>query len=65
MSMKTPPSPLELKQKMKKIFDEQYESKHSIEDCHMEMDELLCRTLESLGYGEAIAIFRGTPKWYA
>ena len=31
---------------------------------HIEMDELLCKVLKSLGYGEGIKIFENTNKWY-
>lgn len=35
------------------------------EDCHPEMDELLCKVLKQLGYGEGVDIFKNTKKWYA
>ena len=62
MPKKNPPTPLEFKQTMADICKE-YEN--SQEDRHAEMDLYICETLEALGYGEGIAIFRGSPKWYA
>ena len=34
------------------------------EECHMEMDRLMCDYLRMLGYGEGIDIFENIPKWY-
>ena len=28
------------------------------------MDNYICATLESLGYGEGVKIFKTEPKWY-
>ena len=36
-----------------------------IESRHVQMDKLLCRVLESLGYAEGVAIFRESEKWYS
>lgn len=32
---------------------------------HGAMDGLMCDVLESLGYGEGVAIFNNTRMWYA
>ena len=32
---------------------------------HIEMDELMCETLESLGYGEAVKAFKNACKRYS
>ena len=58
-------SPDEFVIKMSAIKEEFYFKKACIDDCHMEMDELMCETLSSLGYDEGIKLFRTTPKWYA
>lgn len=36
-----------------------------IEDGHSHADKLMCEILESLGYGDGVAIFRKMDKWYA
>ncbi len=61
MSKKNVLTPEEFEAKMKDII-ETYES---LEDCHAEMDLLMCKTLEALGYTEGIRLFRAKPKWYA
>lgn len=61
MSKKNVPTPKEFKTKMNDII-ETYES---LEDCHAEMDLLMCETLEALGYIEGIRLFRSKPKGYA
>ncbi len=35
------------------------------EDRHIEMDELMCQLLISLGYEEGVEVFADTKKWYA
>lgn len=55
-------NPQEFYKKMKELaeiedFDE--------EDLHVDMDDLMCRVLTDLGYGDGIKIFNETPKWYA
>ena len=32
---------------------------------HMEMDALMGRQLESLGFSEGVSVFDSAPKWYA
>lgn len=34
------------------------------EECHPEMDHLMCEVLIQLGYEEGVDIFRNTKKWY-
>lgn len=38
---------------------------HDLEEAHIFMDDLMCETLRSLGYGEGVDIFENTHKWYA
>lgn len=64
-------SPKEFAERMQQIWDatvfnwangcEDYDT----EMRHIRMDELLASTLESLGYGEGIAIYNNAGKWYA
>lgn len=61
MSKKNAPTPEEFAAKMNDII----ETYKSIEDCHAEMDLLMCKTLEALGYIEGVRLFRAKPKWYA
>ena len=35
------------------------------ETSHVRMDELMCRVLTELGYGEGIILFENQPTWYA
>lgn len=36
-----------------------------IEVRHKVMDDLMCKILCQLGYGDGIDVFKKTPKWYA
>lgn len=36
-----------------------------VEYRHKTMDELMCKLLRQLGYGDGIAVFEKTSKWYA
>ena len=56
------PSAEEFLEQMERLEDEVGES---TETFHFEADKLLCETLERLGYGEGVAIFRNHPKWYS
>ncbi|MBO7451087.1 MAG: hypothetical protein J6U54_12050 [Clostridiales bacterium] len=58
-------SPDEFVSQLKAIKKKWYNERIDEEVCHIEMDELLCKTLSSLGYDEGIKLFRTTPKWYA
>ena len=35
------------------------------EEAHILADELMCKILSELGYGEGVDIFLKMPKWYA
>ena len=50
---------------MKKISNELHDIYYDKERIHIEMDNLMCELLTTLGYGRAIEIFKSTPKWYA
>ena len=54
--------------KAMKDIENKYEGEEksiSVEEMHREMDELLCKTLRNLGFGEGIDIYEQNPKWYA
>ena len=55
-------TPEEFANRMQKIVDNY---SRDIEELHGEMDELMMRTLVSLGYGTGVAIFEDAPKWYS
>lgn len=57
-------TPDELTAKLKEIKRKHFLKKSDIETCHLEMDEMLCKTLASLGYVEAVNFYRTTPKYY-
>ncbi len=54
-------SPEEFKEAMENIDDHFSDP----EFLHVKMDELMCKTLRSLGYGEGVDIFEKARKWYA
>lgn len=43
--------------------DEKY--KHDTETAHKELDELLCKLLNHLGYGFIVKEYKRVEKWYA
>jgi len=53
-------TPQEFAEKMKNIS-----MNDDTEMGHVNMDNLMCEVLESLGYKEGIDVFRNTGKWYA
>ena len=55
-------TPEEFKSEIEEIIELTGESK---ENCHRHMDNLMCRVLTELGYGESIVLFKNQPKWYA
>lgn len=57
----TVPTPAEFERHLREILDRT----DSEEDRHIDMDEYICKTLESLGYTDGVRVFRTTPKWYA
>lgn len=50
----------EFNKKIKYIAENQWRTV----DAHMEMDAVMCNTLEKLGFGDGIKIFEDTEKWY-
>lgn len=57
-------TPAQLEDMMNDIF-ERSEKSEDKEASHREADELLCKTLDSLGYGAGVKIFSKIHKWYA
>lgn len=60
-------SPDEFKKKMKEIqikLDAGFLVLDK-EEAHIQMDDLMCEVLSSLGYKEGIEIFQNTEKYYA
>ena len=37
----------------------------SIEELHIQMDNLMCEVLKSLGYEKGVEIFKRTELWYS
>ena len=61
-------TPEEFADEMRRITDEEQHKNDpywDTEQIHIEMDSLVCKVLENLGYGEGVEIFRNEPKWYA
>ena len=55
-------TPEEFKERMKKICkDDDYND----EELHIFADDLMCKLLRSLGYGDGVEIFEAAPKWYS
>lgn len=42
-----------------------YKYGYDAEYGHVDMDNLMCKLLRDLGYGEGVSIFETTDKWYA
>ena len=57
---KTPITPDEFRLQMKEIKENGNQ-----EEAHIDADKLMCYLLETLGYGQGVATFRGMYKWYA
>lgn len=55
---------IEFATRMGYLADE-LEKEGDLEETHMQMDALMCETLESIGYEEGVRIFKEAPKWYA
>ena len=53
-------TPKEFAEKMQLIVDEE-----NTELGHIEMDNLMCELLKSLGYEEGVEIFDNALKWYS
>lgn len=50
----------EFNEKMKYIVENQWR----INDAHIEMDAVMCHTLENLGFEKGVEIFENAEKWY-
>ena len=55
-------SPKEFAEEMRRIAEKNTSDE---EICHIEMDDYICDVLRQLGFGEGVAIFIDTPKWYS
>lgn len=55
-------TPEEFKRKLIRINSD---PENTTECVHRAMDEVMCKVLEQLGYGEGVQIFKQTYKWYA
>lgn len=55
-------TPEEFTQRMQELW---HEYGWDQEVCHRHMEDLMVAVLCELGYGEGVAIFKTTPKWYA
>lgn len=55
-------TPDEFAEKMKRIVEE---TVWDVENCHREMDDVMCELLTELGYGEGVQVFYGAEKWYS
>ena len=51
--------------KQMKAIAEGLDKSYDEEVAHISADALMMETLEDLGYGEGVEIFRNMPKWYA
>ena len=62
------PTPEEFTDQMKDASVPKLRYGKILEDCedtHYRMDNLMCDLLQILGYGDAVDIFKQSPKWYA
>lgn len=66
-----PVTPEQFSKEMKRLYDRFYSTspfeplQEDHERVHGLMDDIMCKTLISLGYSEGVSIFYDTPKWYA
>ena len=60
MKKKVVLTPSEFAIEMQSIFENS-----DVEDSHYLADELMCKTLKSLGFGVGVKIFINATKWYA
>lgn len=63
ISMNFAMSPEEFKTRMNNLA-ESHQKRLGLEGTHIFMDELMCKVLRELGYGEGIDIFMNTEKQY-
>lgn len=54
-------TPKEFKEKMSEIAKECGDT----EEVHINADDLLCKVLIELGYGEGVGVYEDIGKWYA
>lgn len=55
-------TPQEFRREMELI---KYANSDDLELVHVKMDDLMCRVLDELGYGEGVNVFEQTTKYYA
>lgn len=66
-----PVTPEQFSKEMRRLHERFYSNspleplQEDRERVHGLMDDVMCKTLISLGYGEGVSIFYDTPKWYA
>ena len=48
-----------------KMCEAKYKNGGDEEYAHIDMDEIMCETLRSLGYEAGVAVFENTAKWYS
>lgn len=60
---KPPLTPEEFAAKMRAIYPD--DTNYEEEAAHRKADDLLCKVLQSLGYGEGVKAFKKAAKWYA
>ena len=66
-----PVTPEQFSKEMRYLYDRFYSNspleplQEDYEHVHELMDDIMCKTLISLGYNEGVSIFYDTPKWYA
>ena len=48
-------------QQLNALIGNKYDNEYN----HIEADEILCKLLESLGYGDVVAVWEKIKKWYA
>lgn len=58
-------TPKEFYEEMLLIKKECLDERDDKELVHVTMDNLMCKLLEELGYGDGVEVFRDTPMWYA
>ena len=58
-------TPEEFKNEMQKIRNRLGKKYIDEEIIHAEGDDLMCKLLRELGYGEGVDVFEDMPKWYA
>lgn len=57
--------PLMTPEEFKKTMESIVSASIDEEDCHINMDRLMCELLAELGYADGVAVFKHTAKWYS